>query len=62
MKPKIKETIRLSVEVQIEYTDGLREEAVTYAKRQCIMHASSYPEGGVIVVKTSGSMKEIKAP
>lgn len=60
MSERIKETIRLSVEVEIEYTNGLRDEAVAYAAHQCVMHASSYPTGGVIVVKTSGNVEEIK--
>lgn len=61
MSERIKETIRLSVEVEIEYTEGHRVEAVNYAARQCVMHASSYPSKGVVIhVKTTGMSEEIK--
>ena len=61
MSERIKETIRLSVEVEIEYTEGHRAEAVNYAAKQCVMDASSYPSKGVVIrVKTTGMSKEIK--
>ena len=61
MSERIKETIRLSVEVEIEYTEGHRVEAVNYAAKQWVMHASYYPgEGVVILVKTTGMSEEIK--
>ena len=60
MNERIKETIRLSVEVEIEYTEGHRSEAVNYAAKQCVMHASRYPlKGVVILVKTTGTCEEI---
>lgn len=60
MSNRTKETIRISVEVEIEYTEGFRDEAVAYAKRQCFMRASCYLTGGTIDVKTSGKVDEIK--
>lgn len=64
MKTKIKETIRLSVEVEIEYTEGLRQYAVDCAQRNCVMHLTKWPMGGrgSVEVKTTGNVEEIKKP
>lgn len=64
MKPKIKETIILSAEVEIQYDEGLREYAVDCAQRNCVMHITKWPMGGSgsVEVKTTGNVEEIKKP
>ena len=64
MSERIKETIRLSVEVEIQYNEGLREYAVDCAQRNCIMHLTKWPMGGrgSVEVKTTGNNEEIKQP
>lgn len=64
MSGKIKETIRLSVEVEIQYDEGLRQYAVDCAERNCVMHVTKWPMGGrgAVEVKTTGNNWEIKEP
>lgn len=64
MNERIKETIRLSVEVEIQYDKGLREYAVDCAERNCVMHLTKWPMGGrgSVEVKTTGNNEEIKEP
>lgn len=64
MKPTTKETIHLSVEVEIEYDEGLRQHAVDCAERNCVMHITKWPIGGRsgVEVKTTGNNEEIKKP
>ena len=61
MSNRTKETIRISVEVEIEYEDGFREAAVAYAMRGLYLYGfADHPAD--IIARTTGNREEIKKP
>jgi len=59
MSNRTKETIRISVEVEIEYEQGFRDAAVAYAMRGLYLNGcATHPAD--IIAKTTGNREEIK--
>ena len=58
MSNRTKETIRISVEVEIEYEDGFRDAAVAYAMRGLYLCGCTNQPADIIA-RTTGNMVEI---
>lgn len=58
MSQRIKETIRLSVEVEITYPEGHRSDAVAYASKGLYVYGCTN-QPAEILAKTTGNNEEI---
>lgn len=61
MNERIKETVRLSVEVEITYPEGHRSDAVAYASRGLYVYGCTNQPVDM-TRKTTGNNEEIKEP
>ena len=61
MSNRTKETIRISVEVEIEYEQGFRDAAVAYSLNSIYLYGcTNHPAD--IIARTTGNREEIKKP